>query len=460
MRHIRNLAWFAVGVFIAFVWLVPQAYAQTVDPAFNRMINGIIQNAPGVTTTAIPSGVTTVGTGTSNITTVSGLRIPIPETASANVGRAAIAKAGARLASKAIPIAGAAFTAWQIYDAYQDSGFHLCSAADGFFCQSDLTGLYPQTHYCYAGGSTNPNGTNCGADPGPLCSSWNSKYQWKQTSNGDFQCIASNGGGWGFPTRYTVCPANMTLVAGMCSPSPTIPTRPYTEAELEEAFKQKMIDDPEFAKRYYDAIRADNVRHGVLDNSYVLPPDSPLTIYAPPVTTPETTTKTRTIPLSDGTVDTETTKEKVTVTPTQTGTTVGDKAVTYPTTKTETTTVTNNTTNTTTTTTTVTNEAPQNTQPSKEPEDPCIANPNRAGCALLGEPPAAQDIPKQDVPITVTPIPFASVASCPAPITFEMYGSRSITYDATCDVMQIMRPIFLAMGAAACAWIFMGALKV
>jgi hypothetical protein len=474
MRHIRNLAWFAVGVFIAIVWLVPQAHAQTVDPAFNRIINAIVQNTPGTVTTAIPSGVSSVGTGTANVTTVSGLRIPIPQTGTASVSRAAIAKAAAKIA-KGAGVVGVAVTAYQIYDAYQESGYHTCPPPD-FFCKPNPA-TEPYSPGVWDWSNASQPGANGASNPQTACENVGRNAYTYSDPRYTFDVInvlpssAScrvfyNGTRVGVNTYNfqvkkfpTDCAANFVMTNGQCVYTGTpIPGSPYTEAELEEAFKQKMVDDPAFAKRYYDAIRADNVRHGVLDNSYVLPPDTPLTIYAPTVTTPETTTKTKTVPLSDGTVNTETTKEKVTVTPTTTGTTVSDSKTTYPTTKTETTTTTNNTTNTTTTTTTVTNEAPQNTEP--KADDPCIANPNRAGCALLGEPPAAQDIPKEDIPITITPVTFASAASCPAPITFEMYGARSITYEPTCDVMLTLRPLFLAIGAAACAWIFMGALKV
>lgn len=477
MKHLKNLLWFFVGISIAAAVMIPSAYAQTahVDPAFNRIMNGIVSNTPGVTTTSIPSGVSTTGTGTSTVTTASGLRIPIPESSSANVSKAAIAAAASKLAKKAIPIAGAAYTAYEIYKAYKESGLQICAPPD-FFCRpssdfplvTDTSGLY----YLRNGG-TGP-ASQAAAQNCAYATGYGVAFIQKATEGSLLiGCYKADGT---VTSKYngTSNDINANLESGTITTVPA-PLVPQTEAQLEQALLDKMNADPEFSKKYYDAVRADYKRLGIIDGSYplpldtplnfppdtaiILPPDTPLSTNIPNVYTPEKTVKTRTIPLSDGSINTETTKESTKVEPTKTGTTVGDTKISYPTTTTQTVTTTNNTTNITNTTTTETKESPQ-AEPPKDPVDPCKLNPNRAGCALLGEPPPAEEIPKQDVPISVTPVPFASAAGCPSSESFQAYGAKSITYQPMCDTMTKFRPLFLALASLTAAIVFMGGLKL
>ncbi len=93
--------------------------------------------------------------------------------------------------------------------------------------------------------------------------------------------------------------------------------------------------------------------------------------------------------------------------------------------------------------------------------DPCIANPTRAGCVALGEVPEGEKITALDVPVTFASVVFGSSSGCPAGIPFSMFGiSYSISYAPMCDLMLLLRPLFLALGAAAAAWLFMEGLKV
>ena len=132
-----------------------------------------------------------------------------------------------------------------------------------------------------------------------------------------------------------------------------------------------------------------------------------------------------------------------------------------------------NTINYTTTTTNVTNNngavtttttTGPNAPPAQDPKDPCTANPGRAGCVSLGDAPAAEAMPTSSVPITYVPTMFAGSAACPAPVplSFSISGvakSFTISYQPLCDLMTILAPIFLALGAAGASIIFMQGLR-
>ncbi|RJG00961.1 hypothetical protein D3878_04635 [Noviherbaspirillum sedimenti] len=122
-------------------------------------------------------------------------------------------------------------------------------------------------------------------------------------------------------------------------------------------------------KRLVDAMKADQAASDAagLQRDPALNPiksDTPVTVTAPPVTTPEKTVKTETIQKPDGSTDTVQTKQKTTITPTTSGTTVGDSKTTFPSQTITTTNITNSVTNiTTTNTTTENNEAPEQDDP-------------------------------------------------------------------------------------------------
>lgn len=108
-----------------------------------------------------------------------------------------------------------------------------------------------------------------------------------------------------------------------------------------------------------------------------------------------------------------------------------------------------------TTSTTVVNKTGDPSQ-----QDPCNTDPNRAGCADLGVPPTPETIPSNQVPVTWTNVVFASPAGCPAALPYTMFGkSYSLPFDPMCNLMTTLRPLFLALGAAAAAYVFMEGLK-
>lgn len=76
-------------------------------------------------------------------------------------------------------------------------------------------------------------------------------------------------------------------------------------------------------------------------------------------------------------------------------------------------------------------------------------------------PTTSEMIPKLAIPVTFAGVNFSSSAVCPAPIAFDMLGQHyAIAYDPMCNLMSLMRPLFLALGAFSAAFIFMGAFKV
>lgn len=127
-----------------------------------------------------------------------------------------------------------------------------------------------------------------------------------------------------------------------------------------------------------------------------------------------------------------------------------------------------NITNTTTSTPLAPTKTDTNTDPTKatppDPVDPCVQNPDSIGCLKLGTAPAAEKIPQTNVPVTWVPVIFAGGGSCPADIPVSMAFSHmsksvSISFAPMCDLMSTLAPLFLALGAAAAAWLFMEGLK-
>lgn len=124
---------------------------------------------------------------------------------------------------------------------------------------------------------------------------------------------------------------------------------------------------------------------------------------------------------------------------------------------------------TTTTTTTIINnvdnsvisEETTSTTNQPNPVNPCIENPDTLGCTKLGSPPDSEILPTLDVPVVFTPTSFGASGGCPTGISYSMMGkSYTLSYQPMCDLMSLLKPLFLALGAAAAAWLFMEGLKV
>jgi hypothetical protein len=93
-------------------------------------------------------------------------------------------------------------------------------------------------------------------------------------------------------------------------------------------------------------------------------------------------------------------------------------------------------------------------------DDPCIANPDKIGCATFGTPDKGPDIPRDAKQVDFSPVPFAS-SGCPAPIDFQVFGQPyQFRYDTLCDKLQLVSGLLLALSALASAYIFAEGLKV
>jgi len=254
---------------------------------------------------------------------------------------------------------------------------------------------------------------------------------------------------------YTATP---TAGGTWCAPNNPVPDVVSSDTDMQQTLQQRMDQDYQANRRLYDAMKAD--QEAANRNGTAMPPgfnpvdaSTPVSVTAPPVTLPKQVDSETQVPKPDGSTDTIKKESQTTVTPKTTGTTAGDSKTVYQTSTVITTTVTNNVSN----QMSVTNQTVNDTaEPSK---GVCDVYPDIVGCQKLGEPPKAEAIPRQDVPVTYTPVPFASAAGCPSPISYEAFGSRMLSYQPMCDWLTSIRPLFLALGALACAWIFMESLK-
>lgn len=106
-------------------------------------------------------------------------------------------------------------------------------------------------------------------------------------------------------------------------------------------------------------------------------------------------------------------------------------------------------------TTTPTNPASGTTGTTTPTQDPCQLDPNASACAPLGTAPAAPPIPTSSTNVSMSPWNVGpSDGSCPAPKTFEVFGSSySLAFDPLCSLVQSIRPVVLALCALAAAFI-------
>lgn len=117
------------------------------------------------------------------------------------------------------------------------------------------------------------------------------------------------------------------------------------------------------------------------------------------------------------------------------------------------TTTVNNGGTTTTTTTTPGAPAPQ------DPNDPCTANPTRAGCQDLGTAPT-DAVPKSSKLLTFADEDPGLPSDCPAPVTFSMLGiQRQISWQPICDAAIAAHPWVLAGGALGALLMVVAALR-
>lgn len=456
---------------LAALTIAPFSFAQTSSYAGLDHINRIIANTPGVTVATISGDSAITAVGNVAVTTADGLKIPVPTSIVATVGKASLAAA----AVKFIPYVGYAVTAAQIYNMLHDAtigaGYVPCPSGvvSSVGCAPDSSvpagSIDPtQTGWVqggYWGGAYHCQpGMHCTADMAAQSTAMTNcgtliwmTIVWDSTqSRANVTCKASSG--------YVYPASPISPETGVTPRFKAIPLIVPASSQVQSDLQNSLSKSSVMAAILYNAMRADMLANpsGVVQPADVVPAASPVAVVANPVTSPETVVKVQTIPNADGSTSTETTKSATTVTPVRTGTTVGDTAITYNTSNTTTVTNVNNTTNVTTTNTTTT--TPKSTP--NDTADPCEAHPERSGCSALGTPPAAELVPTQVIPVTVSPVTFASNASCPAPVTYNMGrfgGAQAISWQPFCDWTTQIRAVFLACFAAATAWIFLEGMK-
>lgn len=91
--------------------------------------------------------------------------------------------------------------------------------------------------------------------------------------------------------------------------------------------------------------------------------------------------------------------------------------------------------------------------------DGCAENPNRAGCAELGEP-EEFELPESERSVTVDADPGWSGGECPAPTSLNL-GFGSITYDneLVCTALGWIKPLLIVSASIAAALIVIGGFK-
>lgn len=341
--------------------------------SFPQLMNDIIRGTPGMGTVVVDPAGSVVTTGSGSVNVPAGrLQIPVPTTVATKVSKAAVAKAAARVAVRAIPWVGTAMAVKEIADGIADQGVYPCPPPAFFCTASDAS---PETYApitMYKGCGTNPLG-NCATwveTPAEACSNlatYNSlllqsdgaQLTWTVKGQSGLMCTITTegnkntGGKWGSNTvTYTLRTAN--FCDDMVEASGSVCTRmvgdpnslaPIEEEDFNEKLARKLNANHDWAvrmKQQMDAVaRANPGMETPIDYTNV-----PVDIKASPVTGPETQVSTRTINNPDGTTSTETIKEQTTVTPKiNPGGTVNNPQISYPSRTVSTTTTTNNVTN-------------------------------------------------------------------------------------------------------------------
>jgi hypothetical protein len=331
-------------------------------------IGRIANLAPSVVATGLTDAVALSAVG--NVSVIAANEaVFVPVTATATIGKAALAQAAGKIITGA-NVLGAAFTAYQVYQWYKDSGILTCAPPD-FFCKPATAPIPANGNWGYQGFSVPyvyaTGQAVCDYMAGPPMSrgastfSYNPPpYTYPDTNEG--RCTTGSGAVVAYPSsRDTAsCGTNYTLSGGSCVYSGSLPAPTagaYSPGDLQTAVTSPTLT-PAKTKSLWDAIQADNAKFPILKNIDIVPTTTPLTWTAPPVAIPQTVTKTQTIPNADGSTSTETTRQSGTVTPTPKGSTIGDGGLQFPTSTVTTVTNVNNTTNATTVNTTNQNLAP------------------------------------------------------------------------------------------------------
>lgn len=338
-------------------------HAQVQDHAGLRQINDIIRGTQGITTVSTGAGVNATAAGTATVT-ANGLKIPVPSTATASVSKSAIAKAAAKRAVAAAGgLAGGLATAEAVAEELaapgrEAAGYVRCGNGGLFLCKQQIPGGATGGYRWYRYDVGHTGSTQRFSDPAEACAahyglgvgvgvSPSSRYVWCHNTPGlsspakrvyqescqpDYAKVVDSSAPAGFTCRYDGVPV---LV-------------PAEESGLEQSLQERMDEDYAANKRLYDALKADQAAADAANfpaGHNPVTATTPVSVTAPPVSTPQRTTKVETVTHPDGSTDTKTTKEQTTVSPVPTGSTVGDAGLRYPSQTTITTTTVNNVSN-------------------------------------------------------------------------------------------------------------------
>lgn len=89
-----------------------------------------------------------------------------------------------------------------------------------------------------------------------------------------------------------------------------------------------------------------------------------------------------------------------------------------------------------------------------DPKDPCELNPERMGCKEFGTPQDTGDLPEKSVGVSsITPVVFASNASCPADIPLPK--GATFSFEWPCRMAEGVKPFLLVL-----AWLIAGMIVI
>lgn len=394
MRSLRAFLYFSLGVMIALVWGIKSANAQVMYPTAGGIIATEVVGpfsswAAGIragTSAAVTEGVKLTASGVGSIGLSNAGKIGATVVVDGVVQRSAIAAATATFLKWGRITNPAILTASLAYQVYKDSGYQTCAAPD-FFCKTGATAVYPVGPWTGSYGSF----SSTQSDPDAVCNALLpslkkdypyttqiqsaskmgiGSYTGSSAYQGDgtkiqyaYRCKTLDGSQPGYEPGAAIsqttygCPATYSFSSGMCRNSAPPPGPAYSDAELEQAFNDKMNTDSTFAKKYWDAVSSDAARNaGSVTLDQLVPPSSKITPGAISSTQlPPVEVSKETINNADGTTSTRTTTGTTTVTPQVQGTTVSDAKLTASSSTVYNTTTVNNTTGATTTNSTTIN---------------------------------------------------------------------------------------------------------
>lgn len=371
----RNFFYFCLGLLISVgLFFMPYAHAQMAPypsvagpfspypPQYNPYLPNPATGAPSAASVANAAGVAATQSGSATVTLPNGVKLPVPVSQTANVSKAAIARAviGCKGLIGAVSCtATAAAVLAELLDQPTGAGrYRRCpNGVLAFICEA----APGQAEYDQSQKIWTAAGTVCnGAVP---CSMPQVEAEIMRIGFTGTAILSRSLSG-GTMTYMVARPSGnylyqATAVAAIL-PNADIVLTPSTDAAVEQSLQEKMDADYFANRRLYDAMKRDQA-NSPADYPAAADPvtnDTPVSVSAPPVTSPERDVSVTQSPKPDGSVDTTTVKEKTTITPTTTGTTQGTVKTTYPSQTITTTTVTNNVTNNTATTINTTNNVP------------------------------------------------------------------------------------------------------